>query len=220
MRGGGEPWSRDGPIARSGDRKRAREPRRSHEGDQSRQTHPRDRPEHRGEVVHLVRCALLSALGLRSALRIRLFGCRLLRRGCSLDRRTCVDAGVQPCNGSARVACASQCGTREVREAGKQVDERRNGDESSAWRRQRIAPGVSRIRDMMRQSDISAHKSWNSSSATLRARRYFTWPGPVPRALHLAPPNACSRHEPGCPKHVSLSAAAASSAASTSRRLP
>ena len=100
-------------------------------GSQSRQTHPRDRPEHRGEVVHLVRCALLSALGLRSALRIRLFGCRLLRRGCSLDRRTCVDAGVQPCNGSARVACASQCGTREVREAGKQVDERRNGVESS-----------------------------------------------------------------------------------------
>ena len=32
LRGGGEPWSRDGPIARSGDRKRAREPRRSHEG--------------------------------------------------------------------------------------------------------------------------------------------------------------------------------------------
>lgn len=157
-------------------------------GSQSRQTHPRDRPEHRGEVVHLVRCALLSALGLRSALRIRLFGCRLLRRGCSLDRRTCVDAGVQPCNGSARVACASQCGTREVREAGKQVDERRNGVESSAWRRQRIAPGVSRIRDMMRQSDISAHKSWNSSSATLRARHTSLGPDPYPEHSTSRPP--------------------------------
>ena len=155
MSGGGEPRSRDGPIASFGDRRRARTATLAR-GSQSLQTYPRDRPEHRGEVVHLVRCALLSALGLRSALRIRLFGCQLPRRGCSLERRACVDASVRPRRGSARVASASRCGAREVREARKQVDERRNGVESQRRDGQRVAPAARRIPRVIMQSDISA----------------------------------------------------------------